>query len=216
MLVESALVITNPREDLAIMALYDEANKLLEYANNRVIATLDDTKLATNDLSLISRLKKAMESKRKDYLLPFQEHVKEVNDIYKALMAPVETADMVTRNKVMAFNREQERIKAEQEKINALRMEAAQKEAALNNGEIKESIVLVDVIQPVTKVIADLASSGMRDNWTYEVMDFAALPNEYKMPNTSMLNATAKSVKDSRVIPGLRIYNEPTMVVRNR
>ena len=216
MLVESALVITNPREDLAIMALYDEANKLLEYANNRVIATLDDTKLATNDLSLISRLKKAMESKRKDYLLPFQEHVKEVNDIYKALMAPVETADMVTRNKVMAFNREQERIKAEQEKINALRMEAAAKEAALNNGEIKEAIVLVDVIQPAKKVIADLASSGMRDNWTYEVMDFAALPNEYKMPNTSMLNATAKSVKDSRVIPGLRIYNEPTMVVRNR
>jgi len=216
MLVESALVITNPREDLAIMALYDEANKLLEYANNRVIATLDDTKLATNDLSLISRLKKAMESKRKDYLLPFQEHVKEVNDIYKALMAPVETADMVTRNKVMAFNREQERIKAEQEKINALRMEAAAKEAALNNGEIKEAIVLVDVIQPAKKVIADLASSGMRDNWTYEVMDFAALPNEYKMPNTSMLNATAKSVKDSRVIPGLRIYNDPTMVVRSR
>ena len=216
MLVESALVITNPREDLAIMALYDEANKLLEYANNRVIATLDDTKAATNDLSLIAKLKRAMEAKRKNYLLPFQEHVKEVNDIYKALMAPVETADMVTRNKVMAFNREQERIKAEQEKINALRMEAAAKEAALNNGEIKEAIVLVDVIQPAKKVIADLASSGMRDNWTYEVMDFAALPNEYKMPNTSMLNATAKSVKDSRVIPGLRIYNEPTMVVRSR
>ena len=216
MLVESALVITNPREDLAIMALYDEANKLLEYAKVRTIATLDDVKTATNDLSLIGKLRKAMEAKRKDYLLPFQEHVKEVNDTYKLLMAPVEMADEVTRSKVTNFSREQERIKAEQEKINALRMEAAQKEAALNNGEIKEAIVLVDVIQPAKKVIADLASSGMRDNWTYEIMSFKDLPDEYKMPNTSMLNATAKSVKDSRAIPGLRIYNEPTMVVRNR
>ena len=215
-MIEVALTRINPREDLAIMALYDEANKLLEYANNRVIATLDDTKAATNDLSLIAKLKKAMEAKRKDYLLPFQEHIKEVNDIYKALMAPVETADMVTRNKVMAFNREQERIKAEQEKINALRMEAATKEAALNNGEIKESVILVDVIQPVKKVMADLASSGMRANWTYEVTDFAALPNEYKLPNTSMLNSLAKSIKDSRTIPGLRIYNDPTLAVRSK
>ena len=216
MLVESALVITNPREDLAIMALYDEANKLLEYAKVRTIATLDDVKTATNDLSLIGKLRKAMEAKRKDYLLPFQEHVKEVNDTYKLLMAPVEMADEVTRSKVTNFSREQERIKAEQEKINALRMEAAQKEAALNNGEIKESIVLVDVIQPVTKVIADLASSGVRANWTYEITDFAALPNEYKLPNGAALNATAKSVKDSRAIPGLRIYNDPTLAVRSK
>ena len=61
---EVYLIKNNPREDLAIMALYDEANKLLEYANNRVIATLDDTKAATNDLSLIAKLKKAMEAKR--------------------------------------------------------------------------------------------------------------------------------------------------------
>ena len=213
---EVYLIKNNPREDLAIMALYDEANKLLEYANNRVIATLDDTKAATNDLSLIAKLKKAMEAKRKDYLLPFQEHVKEVNDTYKLLMAPVEQADEVTRSKVTNFNREQERIKAEQEKINALRMEAATKEAALNNGEIKESVILVDVIQPVKKVMADLASSGMRANWTYEVTDFAALPNEYKLPNTSMLNSLAKSIKDSRTIPGLRIYNDPTLAVRSK
>ena len=213
---EVYLIKNNPREDLAIMALYDEAKILLEYANMRVIATLDDTKAATNDLSLIAKLKKAMEAKRKDYLLPFQEHVKEVNDTYKLLMAPVELADEVTRSKVTNFNREQERIKAEQEKINALRMEAATKEAALNNGEIKESVILVDVIQPVKKVMADLASSGMRANWTYEVTDFAALPNEYKLPNTSMLNSLAKSIKDSRTIPGLRIYNDPTLAVRSK
>ena len=215
-MIEVALTRINPREDLAIMALYDEAKILLEYANMRVIATLDDTKAATNDLSLIAKLKKAMEAKRKDYLLPFQEHVKEVNDTYKLLMAPVEQADEVTRSKVTNFNREQERIRQEQEKINALRMEAATKEAALNNGEIKESVVLVEVIQPVKKVIADLASSGMRANWTYEVTDFAALPNEYKLPNTSMLNSLAKSIKDSRTIPGLRIYNDPTLAVRSK
>ena len=112
---EGTLSLVIPTQDQSVVALYNEAQKLLEYANSRVIVSADDTKAATNDLSLIAKLKKAMEAKRKDYLLPFQEHVKEVNDTYKTLMAPVEQADMVTRQKVMAFQREQARIAAEQE-----------------------------------------------------------------------------------------------------
>ena len=155
---EGTLSLVIPTQDQSVVALYNEAQKLLEYANSRVIVSADDTKAATNDLSLIAKLKKAMEAKRKDYLLPFQEHVKEVNDTYKTLMAPVEQADMVTRQKVMAFQREQARIAAEQEEINRLRMEAAQKEAALNNGEIKEAVNLVEVQEVQKNVSTDMGS----------------------------------------------------------
>jgi hypothetical protein len=95
-------------------------------------------------------------------------------------------------------------------------MEAAKAEAALNNGEIKESVNLVEVVEAPKRTITDMGSAGQRGNWTYEVVDFNLLPNEYKLPNNSLLNSLAKSVKNTRTIPGLRIYNDPTMVVRSR
>ena len=77
----TALLRIDPRQDAIVLGFYDEAKKLLDYANARVIMSLDDAKLAADDLSMIAKLKKAMESKRKDYLQPFQDHVKEVNEI---------------------------------------------------------------------------------------------------------------------------------------
>ena len=155
-----SLAVINPKQDLEVMHFYEEAQRLQKYAEERVITTLEDTKLATNDLSMIAKLKKAMETKRKDYSQPFQEHVKFINETYKTLMLPVEQADIITRQKMSAYMQEQARKQREQEEINRLRMEAAQKEAALNNGEIKESVNLVDVVEAPKKVISDAGSVG--------------------------------------------------------
>jgi len=80
------IIKVDQKSEPSVLLLLAEANQLREYAIARVITTIDDVKAATNDLSLIAKLKKTMEGKRKDYLQPFQEHVKEVNDDYKILM----------------------------------------------------------------------------------------------------------------------------------
>jgi len=210
----TSLAKIDPQQDLEVMAFYAEAQRLQDYANTRVITTNEDAKTATNDLSIIAKLRKAMEAKRKDYLSPFQEHVKEVNGIYQTLMAPIEQADRITRAKWTAYTNAQAALARKQEEINRLRMEAARKEAEMNNGEIKESVNLVEVVAAPKKTVTDLGSASQRANWTYEVTDFALLSDDYKLPNTSALNALAKSVKNTRTIPGLRIYNDPDMVVR--
>jgi hypothetical protein len=98
---------------------------------------------------------------------------------------------------------------------NNLRMEAAQKEAALNQGEISEPVNLVEVTPAAPKKVStDLGSSAMRDNWTFEVNDFKLIPDEYKMVNTSALNSFIKSNKGTRPVPGVRIFNDPVVVVR--
>ena len=201
----TALLRIDPKNDESVIALYNEANKLLEYANARIIATLEDTKLATNDLSLIAKLRKAMESKRKDYLQPFQEHVKEVNDAYKTLMAPIETADIVTRQKVMAYQREQSRIAAEQEEINRLRMEAAHKEAALNNGEISEAVSLVEVQEVQKKVNAEMGSLGTAKIWKFEVIDKALVPEDYKLVDMVKVGSVVRATKGTINIPGIKV-----------
>ena len=200
----------DPRLDVDVQMFYEEAKKLLDYANARTITTLEETKLATDDLALISKVKKAMEQKRKDYLLPFQEHVKEVNDIYKNLMQPIDQADYVTRQKVMAYQREQARIKAEQDEINRLRMEAANKEAALNNGEIKESVNLIDVVDVPKKVYSDTGTLGTSKVWKAEIEDLSKIPLDYLLPDMVKIG---KVIRAGVKIPGVKSWQEDSLRV---
>jgi len=209
----TALLRIDPRQDAIVIGFYDEAKKLLDYANARVIVSLDDAKLATDDLSMIAKLKKAMESKRKDYLQPFQDHVKEVNEIYKTLMQPIETADMVTRSKVLSFQREQAELKAKQEEINRLRMEAATKEAELNNGEIKESVNIIDVVTVPTHVYADNGTLGTSKVWKFEVEDLTKIPLEYLIPDMVKIG---KVVRAGVKIPGVKSWQENSLRVNSK
>jgi len=212
----TTLIKIAPSSDSEVQAFYNQALQLREYAEARVIATFEDLMPATIDLSLIAKIKKGIEEKRKEYVQPLQFHVKEINDAFKALMEPIETADKITRQKILAFNAEQDRIRREQEEVNRLRMEAAQKEMELK-GELTESVDLVEVSPEAPKrTITDMGTAGMRDNWTYEVIDFALLPNEYKIVDTTMLNIIAKKYHDQKQISGVRFFNKPILAVKAR
>ena len=211
---DNARVKVQPEQDVQVMAFYSEALSLQKYAESRVIATAADLRPATDDLSIISRLKKSMEAKRKDYLAPFQEHIKEVNEAYKRLMEPIERADRITRSKILAFQAEQDRIRREEEEINRKRLEAAQAEMKLK-GELSESVNLVEVSpEAPRRTTTDLGSVGQRMIRKYRVVDFAALPDQYKIENSALLNKVVKAGIPS--IPGVDIYEEPILAVNTK
>ena len=205
----TAIVKVNPQVDLAVTALYGEAVTLLTYAEAAIIKTDADVKERTNDLSIIVNLKKAIEEKRKEYVGPINEHLKAVNDAFKSFTDPLVQADTITRKKVLDYRAEQNRVRQEQERINRLRIEAAQAEMKLK-GELTESVDLIEVQPAAPSIIrTDLGTSSYVNRWKAEVVDFALLPDEYKLPNMPMLNSAARSYKDTRTIPGVKIYNEP-------
>lgn len=211
---EGTALALRPGEDIVARDYYAEALKLQEYAAKRTIATVDDMKLATDDLSVIARLKKLMEEKRKEYLEPLKAQTEAIRDTYNTLMAPVLDADKITRDKMLAYDAEQRRIRQEQEEINRKRQEAAEAEMRLK-GELSESVNLVEVApEPAKSVSTDLGTTGMVDHWKYEVFDFALLPDEYKVVDSSMLTAVAKKHHDQKPVPGVRFYNEPFIAVR--
>ena len=213
---ETAIMQIKPEEDIEVQNFYEQALKLAEYAKQRVITTVDDLKPATDDLSIIRKIKKALEEKRKEYLKPFQEHVQEINDAFKKLMEPILAADKIMADKMLAFDAEQKRIRQEQEEINRMRMEAAQKEMELK-GEITEPVSLVEVLPEAPKrVSTDMGIAGQRDNWKWEVMDFALVPDDYKMINAGVLTPIVKASKGKISIPGIRIFNEPIIMVNAR
>ncbi len=202
-----------PGEDIEVHSYFLESMKLLDYAEHRIIKTLEDAKVATDDLSIISRLKKAMEAKRKEVLAPHEVQVKAIRDTYNYLMTPILEAERITKAKQMAFLQEQERIQREQEEINRKRFEAAQAEMKLK-GELTESVNLVEVTEAPERVNTDLGISGMVDHWIFEVTDFTQVPDEYKVIDSVMLNTIAKKYHDQKPVKGIRFYNQPYIATR--
>ncbi len=211
---ETSLVL-RPGEDIEVHWYFLEAIKLLDYAEHRAIKTLDDAQTATNDLSIISKLKKAMDAKRKEKLAPHEAQVKAIRDTYTYLMTPVLEAERITKSKQVAFLQEQERIKREQEEINRKRMEAAQAEMKLK-GELTESVNLVEVTEAPEHIRAELGVTGMVDHWVFEVVDFSQVPDEYKVVDSTMLNAIARKYHDQKPVRGIRFVNQPYIATRTK
>ena len=212
--VRSAVVKIAPDKDEAVLKIYEESLIIRDVALARTITNLDDLKKATDDISILTKLKKAIEEKRKEYVGPIRSNLDQVNASFKEFTAPLEEADKVTREKIKWFNLEQEEVRLAQERANQLAADATRKEAATHGGEITQSIEVVEVQRELKKSMTNLGTTSMKDNWTYEVTDFRELPDEYKLVNTSALNAFAKSTKGTREIPGVKIFNDPTVVVR--
>jgi len=209
----TALVRVNPQGDLAVIALHQEGIRLRQYAEVRVVAADGDVKDATNDLSIIVGLKKAIEEKRKEYVGPINDHLGAVNEAFKAFVEPLLLAETITRRKILDYRAEQEAMRQEQERINRLRIEAAEAEMKLK-GEITESVGLVETapVQP-DRYRTEMATLGKATIRKFEVVDFSILPDEYKLPDMVKIR---KVVTAGATIPGVRTWKEETLRVTSK
>ena len=213
---EAGLSIIEPAKNKAVLKLQEAVIEVRDYAMARTVSTLEEAKDATKDLSIMSNMKKDLEAYRQGYVKPLQSHIDDINAFFKLISGPLAEADKVTRDKMIAYDAEQRRIRAEQERINALRFEAAQKEMKLK-GELSESVNLVEVTpEPAKHISTDMGSAGMVDRWKWEVVDFSQIPDEYKMVDNSLLTAVARKHHDQKPIPGVRFFNEPYIAMRPR
>ena len=209
---ENSLILVKPETNPEILSFYNQAVSLRDFAIARVITCNDDLKPANDDLIIIRKVKKAMEEKRKEYLKPFQDHVKETNEAFKTLMEPLEEADKDTASKMLAFEAEQRRKIREAEAIEAEKLALARREMELN-GEVTIDLSPVEKPEAVPdRVRSELGSSGQRDNWTFEVVTFSLIPDEYKMLDSAKVGKLVRA--GMRNIPGLNIFNKPSIAIR--
>lgn len=206
---ETALVKVNPSSEEAYLKLRDQSLGLLQYAEARTIASTDDIKPATDDLSLISKVKKAVDDKRKEYVNPLNDHIKAINVAFKTITEPLDQADKLTRDKILMFRNEQERLRREAEEINRQKEELARREAALNHGEITIDTkpVAVPEAQPA-HVRTDMGNLGTQKVWKFEVADFALLPDDYKVAD---LVKIGKVIRAGVSVPGVKAWQEETL-----
>lgn len=211
MLEPTTVIRIRPGVDEVVLALHVEASKLRHYADIRVIATNEDIKLATDDLGFIARLKKTIEEKRKEYIDPINEHLKAINEAFKEFTEPLGEADRIIRGKILTYRQEQDRLRAEQERINELRIEAAKAEMELK-GELTEPVGLVEVVpEAPNRYRAEAALLGKAMIAKFEVVDFSLLPEEYKMVDATKLGKVVRA--GLRSISGVRIWEEESLRV---
>lgn len=204
------------RSTTGLFQLYQEAAGLLQVAKKRVIETNEDLKPATDDLAIIATCKKAMFARKDEIVGPYKARLDAMNQAFADLMFPVLEADRLTRGQVNDFGNEQRRKAAEAQRIEDEKLRLAREEEKLT-GEHTVELGTAPSPPPVPEhTRTGMGTLGGRTNWKARVVDFALLPDEYKLPNEQKLNAHARSTKGERPIPGVEFYDDRVVTMRTK
>lgn len=208
-----AVVQVSPATDEAVVKLTAEISRLLEWAKALVVQDAEGMKSATYDLTLLANLKRALEEKRKEYVSPLNDYVKQINDAFRGPTVLVAEADTITRNKILGFQKEERRKAEAAAEINRLREEAARLEMQ-ERGELSEPVGLVEVPAPApTRVQTEVGGLATKKTWKFEVVDFAVLPDDYKLADLVKIR---RVVTAGASIPGVRSWHEEGLQVTPR
>lgn len=207
----TALLKIDPHDNSAYMALVSEVQSFVSSAEGASIATVELREFATNDLSLIARLKKSIGDLRMDYLAPLKEHTETINAAFKDITDPLAKADSILRQKVLAFNQEQDRIRREAEDLARQEREVAERRAKLN-GDVTTPFVPESLpVVAEQRAITDVGESNTMKISKWEVVNFSLIPDEFKMIDAGKVHKQVKAGRED--IPGIRIWKEKTLRV---
>ena len=209
----TATVKIGPAYDPAIQNLINEIAGVKRSAAALQIKDDDGAEAVTDDLTIAKDLKKALETLRKSYTVPLNDHVTNINVTFKAIMVPLTEADGLFRSKLLAWKQYQ-RGKAEKlEEIERQKVALAQAEAEVTGAE--PPVIEPVKHEPVSGMTrAGLGTSNTQDVWKWELLNIDDVPREYLHLNSALITGVVKS--GVREIKGIRIYNEPTISVRAR
>ncbi len=190
-----------PEDDPQVVALAGEAARMRDFAIARIIGTDADLKPATEDLSLIAKLKKALTEAKADYVKPIRGYLDDVNAAFTKIMTPLEEADKVTRGKILAYREAQAKRAAEAEAINQQKADLARREAQFSGtGEHTVDLTPVEAPAPIKRVSTDFGMASVANVITWELVDFALVPNEFKVLDSGKIT---RLVKAGGSIPGI-------------
>ncbi len=202
------IVQVNPGADPAITALRTECDRLLAWAESRVVTNNEEVELATEDLSGLANLLKAIETRRKEYTVPLDEHKKTIMAFFAQLTEPLERANKLTRDKILSYRRQVEAARAEAEAIERAKFDLARREEALKG---EHTVDLAPVTKPEaapSHVRTEVGTLGVPKVWKFEVENFSLLPDEFKLPNmVKIRKVVAAGVK----IPGVKSWQEESL-----
>jgi len=210
----SELVPAEVVENATVQTLNERAIALMAEAHGLKI-TDDESDIIGSDIVIRAKvLRKDFDKERTVATTPFEKTKKAIIAWFQAHDAPLEKVEREIGQQHLAFVRaKQEAARKEQERLEkqAARRNAAAAEKAIAKGvEPPAPIIPMPTVQAPPKTVQTAAGKLTTTvTWKYEVVDLAALPDEYKVPDTVKLGKVVRA--GVREIPGVRIFSVETL-----
>lgn len=129
-----------PTEQATVGAVAQEATSVLNQARAMRVQIPAEAQAATEFLAHVATAKSRGEKARKFLVKPLNDHVKAINDEFKRTAAPLEEADQLVRDKLLAFTRDEEqRVAAEQARLDSERRAEEQRAEAERRRQAEEA-----------------------------------------------------------------------------
>lgn len=205
-------------QDTHVQELAARIVTLQTQATAIVIDNPERVQTATDLLGLIARMKKGLEERRQVLVKPLNDQVREINDTFKGYSGPLEDADRIVRQKVIAFNQAEEQRRRQEEarlrELQAKEQAKLEKQAARKGLEAPPPQPAVVVPQAAPTVRSEAATVTTKKVWDFEVTDKAAVPESFKLVNEAAIRAAVRA--GVREIAGCRIFERDELAVRTR
>ena len=208
-----AVISISPELDPRVLALAAETASILAWANNLEIKAQEDNKVATENLVFIQGLTKSLEDHRKEYTAPLNDWLKEFNAQFKTFSGPLQEATDTIKAKMIAYKRAEDEKRRQQEELERQR-QALQVQEMVVEGELTTDLAPVEIQAPAPSMVRTEAGAAVGGKkWTWEVEDFALIPDDYKVTANQII---LKAIQAGKTIPGIKATQEDTISVRPR
>ena len=217
-----------------ITTLSRETNIMIIAARGLEINNQREYEDARNQLTLVKRKWKEIDEKRKSIIKPLKESVSKITDLFKPPLETLKSCEMLIKEKMVWYQKEQEKIRLEQEaKARAVQRkeqerlrEEATKAAKRGDNEISEIMEReADMLPVITPLATKPKAKGtsVRKTWSAKITDKMELikavaegraPARYLEVNIKELDKSARALKDDMMVPGVEVVVTETIAQR--
>lgn len=184
------------------------------------IKELAEYKGAADNLKVIKGRAKEIEALRKALTAPLDDQKKRIMDFFKPIGEALSKGEFTIKRALIAYDEQQERERLAEQRRREAELKAAQDklaeqqfEAAMS-GDVRaaekaqtELSNLSGLRVAVPEVVQKVNGVGHTATYRAEVIDFALLPNEYKIPDQQALDRLARNTKGRAQVPGV-VFHE--------
>lgn len=200
-----------------IQVIEDQQRSLLQRAQDLIIATAADYKVACDLVKGIAELKKMIGDDFKDSKSAAHKAWKTICDQEKKHLDAIAEPDRLLRNKISEYTTEQERVRRQQEEIERQKAQKVAEETRLQEaikaerqGRTTEEVnqILDKPVMPAPVVVPKamvpkVEGVSMVDTWEFEIADVNLIPREYLSVDESKIRKVVGALKGQTNIPGV-------------
>jgi hypothetical protein len=203
----------------------DRTSDIVIDATSMKISNRESFEYAVTYLKIIKELEKEVKATFDPIVKETHKAWRTATEQRKKYLNPINDAEGTIKRKIANYHMEQEKIRREEEEKKRRELEEKERELQLQKAiELEEqgkNEKAVETLEkeieiPIINVESKTKAEGIsyRSIWKFEITDFEAVPNEFKMIDLKKIGAIVRAMKDQTNIPGVKAYEEKTVAAK--